>query len=77
MKVILALGKIAFDAVIAAPQFKAFGKKGIKFIHGSKYIFGDVIVVPSYHPSPRNVNTGKMDRKKFMNLLLEIKEMLK
>ena len=34
------------------------------------------ILVGCYHPSPRNVNTGRIDFKKFVSLLKSIKNKL-
>ena len=34
----------------------------------------NIILVGSYHPSPRNVNTGRIDIKKMTNLFLKIKK---
>ncbi len=76
-RVILALGKIAFDAVISSFSSEGYGTKGTKFVHGNKYAFGNITVVASYHPSPRNVNTGKLSREKFMSILYEIRDILK
>ena len=35
------------------------------------------ILVGSYHPSPRNVNTGRIDVKKMVLLLKEVKKIIK
>ena len=35
------------------------------------------ILIGSYNPSPRNVNTGRIDIKKMVKLLEEVKKMLK
>ncbi|MBH71396.1 MAG: hypothetical protein CFH28_00571 [Alphaproteobacteria bacterium MarineAlpha6_Bin6] len=76
-KIFLALGKIAFDACI-----KFFKKKKIidnnnkyKFSHGISYkINNKLIIIGSYHPSPRNVNTGRLNKRKMLNLLKKIKK---
>ena len=34
------------------------------------------ILIGSYHPSPRNVNTGRIDIKKMVTLLKEVKKIL-
>ena len=71
VKIIVALGKIAFDACI---QFykKNYSLKNKDYIfgHGAKYHLPDKkILVGCYHPSPRNVNTGRIDEKKMTSLL--------
>ena len=58
LKVIVALGKVAFDncSKIYTKKFK-FNQK-FKFQHGKKYQLPDNrILIACYHPSPRNVNT--------------------
>ena len=76
---ILALGKIAFDACIDFYK-KEFEIKKSNFIfsHGSTYFLPDrKILIACYHPSPRNVNTGKIDEKKMLLLLDKVKLLLK
>jgi uracil-DNA glycosylase family 4 len=55
-KVILALGKIAFDAYC-----KVCNIKGLKFGHNKLYpIYDGKTLIASYHPSRRNTNTGTL-----------------
>ena len=75
IKVILALGKIAFDACLNfyREDYK-MKNKDYKFSHGCKFQLPDKkILVGCYHPSPRNVNTGRINIKKMVNLLNEVK----
>jgi len=75
--IILALGKIAFDACINfyKEDYDIHNKDYI-FSHGCKYDLPDKkILVGSYHPSPRNVNTGRIDTNKMVKLLLEINKL--
>lgn len=55
IKIVLALGKIGFDAYC-----KAEGLRGLVFGHGAHYPIGDKILLASYHPSRQNTNTGKL-----------------
>jgi len=55
VRVVLALGKIGFDAYC-----KAAGLKGLLFGHGARYETGGKILLASYHPSRQNTNTGKL-----------------
>jgi uracil-DNA glycosylase family 4 len=56
MKVILTLGKVAFDAYC-----KLFKIKGLAFSHGACYrVEGQKTLLVSYHPSRRNTSTGKL-----------------
>jgi len=73
LNVIVALGKIAFDACIY------FYKKN--YILNQKFIFGhgkiyklpnNIKLVGCYHPSPRNVNTGRINLNKMSNLFKKV-----
>ena len=75
-KIFLALGKIAFDACIKFfKQINYIGKNDkMKFAHGVTYkINNKLTLIGSYHPSPRNVNTGRLNSKKMIALLKKIK----
>ena len=76
---IVALGKIAFDACLNFYKESYLIKnKDFVFSHGCKYNLPDnKILIGSYHPSPRNVNTGRIDTKKMVNLLEEVKKIVK
>lgn len=77
---ILVLGKIAFDA------FKRYAKKsgvdvrGWHFSHGACYVGTcdawkrSLRVHSSYHPSPRNTNTGRLKESMLLELITEIKK---
>jgi len=71
---IVALGKIAFDACINFYK-KKYDIKNIKynFTHGGQFTMPDnKFLVGCYHPSPRNVNTGRINDKKMIKLLSEV-----
>jgi len=71
---ILALGKIAFDACLNfyKEDYK-IKNKDFTFYHGCRYELPDKkILIGSYHPSPRNVNTGRIDVNKMVSLLKNI-----
>ena len=79
VNIILALGKIAFDACLNFYKEDYIIKnKDYIFSHGCRYELPDKkILVGSYHPSPRNVNTGKININKMVLLLREIKVIMK
>ena len=53
-----------------------FNKK-LLFIHGAKYILPDnKILIPSYHPSPRNVNRKIINTQKMVRLLKMAKSII-
>ena len=63
-KVILALGKIAFDAYC-----KTSNLKGLSFGHGAHYCIGkDKTLLASYHPSRQNTNTHKLTWQMWINI---------
>ena len=73
---ILALGKIAYDACINYyKQNYDIKNKDYIFSHGSKNKLPDnKVLIGSYHPSPRNVNTGRINKIKMVNLLIKVKK---
>ena len=75
LKVIITLGKIAFDNCIKFYKKNYIINKKLIFIHGAKYSLPDgKILIPSYHPSPRNVNTKVINTKKMISLLKAAKK---
>ena len=77
LKVIIALGKIAFDNCLKFYKKNYTINKRLIFIHGAKYSLPDgKILIPCYHPSPRNVNTKVINTKKMIHLLKAAKKML-
>ncbi|MDC0215497.1 uracil-DNA glycosylase [Candidatus Pelagibacter sp.] len=76
-KIIIALGKIAFDTCVNFYKINYKIKKKIKFKHGSNYKLPDgKILFGCYHPSPRNVNTKIISQKKMTNLFLRTKNLI-
>ena len=75
---IVALGKIAFDACLNFyKQDFIIQNKNFIFKHGCQYLLPDnKILVGSYHPSPRNVNTGRIDLNKMVKLLNNVKKII-
>ena len=74
IKVIIALGKIAFDACIQFYKETYFLKnKDYMFGHGAKFQLPDKkILVGCNHPSPRKVNTGRINEKKMTSLFKKV-----
>jgi uracil-DNA glycosylase len=63
-KVIVTLGKIAFDAYCNVCHFK-----GLKFGHNKIYpLYNDKTLIVSYHPSRRNTNTGTLTWQMWINI---------
>ena len=58
LKVIVALGKVAFDNCLKIYKKRFNVSKKISFKHNKKYLLPDGrILIACYHPSPRNINT--------------------
>ena len=77
-RVIIALGKIAFDACVAfyKSQYNLTNQK-YNFSHGINYILPDnKILIGCYHPSPRNVNTKRININKMVKLFNKAKTMI-
>ena len=74
VKIIVALGKIDFDAFIQFYKETYFLKnKDYMFAHAAKYQLPDKkILLGCYHPSPRNVNTGRINEKKMTHLFRKV-----
>ena len=77
LKIIVALGKIAFDACIKFYKGIYFLKsKDYLFGHGAKYQLPDKkILIGCYHPSPRNVNTKRINLNKMVKLFKNAKKL--
>ena len=72
LKAILCLGQFAFNAVIRTIQNKYnLPQSSAKFRHGKVLGLGDGIppIICSYHPSPRNTQTGKLNERMFLSVL--------
>ena len=77
LKVILTLGKTAFDNFLKIYDEQFDTKKKFIFKHGKNYLLPDgKILISCYHPSPRNVNTGLLNEKKMKKILNLVKKKL-
>ena len=75
LKMIITLGKVAFDNCLKFYKKKYKLTKKIHFKHGESYLLpGNVTLVPCYHPSPRNVNTNVISEKMMVALFKKAKK---
>ena len=76
LKVIVTLGKVAFDNCTKLYKQKFNIKKKFVFKHGKTQILPNgIIILSSYHPSPRNVNTKLISNKMMINLFKKAKRL--
>ena len=78
LKVVVTLGKVAFDNCIKLYKQKFDINQKFVFKHGRTYLLpNDLIILSSYHPSPRNVNTKLISNKMMVNLFKKAKKLAK
>jgi uracil-DNA glycosylase family 4 len=78
LRVIVALGKIGFDAYLNYVKRRGLiaSKKPYIFKHGASYRLPDgKTLLASYHPSNQNTQTGKLTRKMFVEIFQEAAEL--
>ena len=77
LKVIIALGKVAFDNFINFYKRKYPLNNKFLFKHGMTFDLPDgKILIACYHPSPRNVNTKIINAKMMTSLFVKAKQII-
>tara|TARA_B100000989_G_scaffold69113_1_gene48267 strand:- start:284 stop:580 length:297 start_codon:yes stop_codon:yes gene_type:complete len=78
LKVIVTLGKVAFDNCVKFYKQKFNIKQKFVFKHGkSQLLPNGLIILSCYHPSPRNVNTKLISNKMMVDLFKKAKKLAK
>ena len=78
LRVIVTLGKVAFDNCTKLYKKKFDIQKKMIFKHGkTQSLPNGLIIIASYHPSPRNVNTKLISSKMMINLFQKAKKIAK
>ncbi len=74
LRIVLALGRVAADAYVRLVEKQSGDKLRIAFQHGGRYEMpaGTPVLYTSYHPSPRNHNTGRLTRASFLEVFEKI-----
>ena len=71
LRVIVCLGRIAFDGLLARESRlgQSLKRSEYVFAHGAEHkLPGGLIAIASYHPSLQNTNTGKLTRAMLLNV---------
>jgi uracil-DNA glycosylase len=78
LRVIVALGKIAFDAFWAAAPALAIEPPRPRpaFAHGARCELGRLVLLASYHPSRQNTNTGRLTAAMFDRVFAQARKLL-
>ena len=76
LKVVLGLGKIGFESCLKfVRETYSLKMKDYKFGHGVRYkLPNGLVLFGAFHPSPRNVNTGRLDFRMMVDFLEVVKE---
>jgi uracil-DNA glycosylase family 4 len=78
LRVVVCLGRIAFDGLLAWAQRAGVmtSRAGYIFGHGAEYTLPNgLAVITSYHPSLQNTNTGKLTRPMFLAVFQRAREL--
>jgi len=74
LQAVLTLGALSFRAYLEHLRAKRVETRGLHFEHGRAYrIHRNPTVYASYHPSPRNTNTGKLTEEMLFRLVMRIR----
>jgi uracil-DNA glycosylase family 4 len=78
LQVVVPLGKIAFDAYVRAGQhLDIFPGPKPRFGHGLRYtLHNGLTLMPSYHPSQQNTQTGRLTRAMFHDIFATVRQLL-
>ena len=73
---VLGLGKVGFDACLRfVRKTHPIKMKDYKFGHGVRYdLPNGLVLFGAFHPSPRNVNTGRLNFEMMTDFLKIVKQ---
>lgn len=78
LRVVVCLGRIAFDGLLAYEQRagRLKSRAGFVFAHGAEYTLpGGLKAIASYHPSLQNTNTGKLTQAMFLKIFMRARKL--
>lgn len=78
VKVVVALGRIAFAACLLLLRERGGAGTGLRFVHGASYDLGPglPVLVASYHPSRQNTNTGRLTEAMLDQVFRTVRELV-
>lgn len=78
VKVIVALGRIAFDQILTVYRSRGYPLPQLKFEHGAFYRSDPRLpwLMASYHPSRQNTQTGRLTEEMFAEIWNKVKTVL-
>jgi uracil-DNA glycosylase family 4 len=78
VRVVLALGRVAFDTYVRLLRERGVQTKSLRFHHAAFSTLPDPYpaLAASYHPSRQNTQTGKLTKKMFDKVFLRVREFL-
>ena len=65
IEVVISLGGMSHQAVLDTLGAR---RKDHPFVHGAEHPLGGVVLLDSYHPSPHNTNTGRLNWTQFLSV---------
>lgn len=78
VRVVVCLGKIAFDGLLAHARRSGqlTSRSGFVFAHGAEFTLPNgLAMIASYHPSLQNTNTGKLTRPMLLSVFRRAREL--
>jgi uracil-DNA glycosylase family 4 len=78
LRVVLALGRVAFETYVKFLKERGVETRGLKFYHGAvfKLPHPNPALVTSYHPSRQNTQTRRLTKPMFDNVLRNIQRLI-
>jgi len=74
LRAVVALGALAFRTYLDYLGRRGVNVRGVTFSHGGSHSFeGLPRLYASYHPSPRNTNTGKLTQRMLVRLFMRVR----
>ena len=78
LRVVVCLGHIAFDGLLSWAQRSGIiaSRREFVFAHGAEFVLPSGLrILPSFHPSLQNTNTGRLTRPMFLKVFSRAREL--